>query len=222
MVCRRVTARDEPPPSTTTQSNSPLPNWNESTVVVWRPSLMTYSETYPLSHSLLTPLIASPPTPRLPLNATSSYAHSTGGRGQRLRYILPHPLPCQKIPSQPNSYPMLTNQTSFASNHASSRRPYSSTHKIRIDEWKYCTDVLIRLWIPATSSCKSAPPLFTHWHEYGVDIIPIGISRTGTPHTLNPNIVTTLIDPRTDPPTNHIPIPISYPGCTYVCQCGLS
>jgi hypothetical protein len=85
--------------------------------------------------------------------------------------------------------------------HTNGRRRYYSIKKIQIGEWKYCTDhnlshtdQLIRdKYIPLANATRR------HWPCTEVDILPIVMSRTGTPHTSTITSLTSLLTLRTDP-----------------------
>ena len=86
--------------------------------------------------------------------------------------------------------------------HNNGRRRYSSIRKIQIGEWKYCTDHnlshtarLIRdKYTPLANAIRN------HWPGTEVDILPIVMSRTGTPHSSTIASLTSLLTLRTDPP----------------------
>jgi hypothetical protein len=113
--------------------------------------------------------------------------------------------------------------------HASSRRRHSSIRIIYIGEWKYCAynnlkythHLIIAKWTPLANA------LSPHWFGTKVDIIPIVMSRIGTPHTLTHRYthVTSLINPRTDQPDNPpkpqpVTLPGSSPAYTYILSNG--
>ena len=85
--------------------------------------------------------------------------------------------------------------------HSNGRRRYASIKKIQIGEWKYCTDNnlsdtanLIRAkYTPLANAIRS------HWPGTLVDILPIIMSRTGTPHSSTITSLTSLLTARTDP-----------------------
>jgi hypothetical protein len=84
---------------------------------------------------------------------------------------------------------------------SNSLRRYSSIKHIRIVEWKYSTNSYL------SHTAKLIPNKYAplanarrhRWLSIGVDILPIVISRTGTPHIYMIVSRTSLITLRTDP-----------------------
>jgi hypothetical protein len=100
--------------------------------------------------------------------------------------------------------------------HSSPRRPYSSISKIQIGGWKYYTDdyhkntyhLIIEKYTPLANALRS------QWLDTQVDIIPIVMSHTRIPHNPTHTSITSLINPRTDPPDKHSQTPATrhYPS----------
>jgi hypothetical protein len=86
--------------------------------------------------------------------------------------------------------------------HTNGRRRYSASKKIQIGEWKYYTDHKLLLTAQFIRD-KYTPPanVIRHrWPGTEVDILPIVMSHTCTPHTSTITSLTSLLTLRTNPP----------------------
>jgi hypothetical protein len=86
--------------------------------------------------------------------------------------------------------------------HTNGRRRYSLIKNIQVGKYKYCIDhnlshtahMIRNKYTPLANAIRQ------HWPGTKVDILPIVMSRTGTPHTSTMDSLTSLLTLRTDPP----------------------
>jgi hypothetical protein len=79
--------------------------------------------------------------------------------------------------------------------HTNGRRRYSSIKRIQKREWEYCIDhnlshttrIIPDKYTPLANAIRQ------HWPCTDVDILPVVLSRTGTPHTSTIHIFTSLL-----------------------------
>jgi hypothetical protein len=85
--------------------------------------------------------------------------------------------------------------------HTNGRRRYSSIKNIQIGEWEYCIDHNIsHCTHDSRQICPLTNAIRQHLPGTEVIILPIVMSRTGTPHASTIANLTSLLTLRTDPP----------------------